>query len=298
MNVTLVILAAGIGTRYGSGVKQLAAVGPGGELIIDYSIYDALEAGFNKVIFIIRRDIYEDFRTAIGHRMEKQFQKRNVKWEYVFQELVHPPEGRTKPWGTGQAILSCKEVLHEPFAVINADDYYGKDAYRQAYQFLTAPKVDRSGRYGMVGYLLGNTLSDSGGVTRGICCLDSNGELSGIAETKNIVKTGDVASVKGGKTLPLDSRVSMNFWLFPPSFLERLETGFARFCAELKEPLDEEYLLPTIVDSHLHEGSCSVEVLISRDKWFGITYADDKPAVMDAFRDLHKAGRYSVSLWE
>lgn len=298
MNVTLVILAAGIGTRYGGGVKQLAAVGPGGELIIDYSIHDALDAGFNKVVFIIRRDIYEDFREVIGCRMEAQFQQRNVKWEYVFQEMVQPPAGRTKPWGTGQAILSCKSVIHEPFAVINADDYYGKEAYHQAYRFLTASNAEAPGRYGMVGYLLGNTLSDNGGVTRGICELDSNEKLSSITETRNIVKTGTGASVKGGRTLSLNSLVSMNFWMFPPSFLGRLETGFAQFLAELEEPLTEEYLLPNIVDRHLHEGSCSVEVLISEDKWFGITYAEDKTAVMDAFHDLHDAGRYSVPLWK
>lgn len=298
MNVTLVILAAGIGSRYGGGVKQLAAVGPNGELIIDYSIHDALEAGFNKVIFIIRRDIYEDFRDVIGRRMEEQFQKKNVKWEYVFQELVNPPNGRAKPWGTGQAVLSCKEVLHEPFAVINADDYYGKDAYRQAYQFLTSSDAELPGRYGMVGYLLGNTLSDSGGVTRGICSLDLDGRLIGIAETKNIVKTDGGASVKDGEALSLDSLVSMNFWLFPASFLERLDTGFVQFREELKEPLTEEYLLPLIVDRHLREGLCSVEVLTSEDRWFGITYAEDKQAVMDAFYNLHKAGRYTVPLWE
>lgn len=298
MDVTLVILAAGIGTRYGCGVKQLAAVGPGGELIIDYSTHDALEAGFNKVVFIIRRDIYKDFREVIGRRMEEQFQKRNVTWKYVFQELENPPDGRTKPWGTGQAVLSCKEVLHEPFAVINADDYYGRDAYRQAYLFLTSPEAETPGRYGMVGYLLGNTLSDSGGVTRGICSLDSDGKLIGITETRNIVKTDVGASARGRDELSLDSLVSMNFWLFPASFLEQLETGFARFREELKEPLTEEYLLPIIVDGHLREGSCTVEILTSEDSWFGITYAEDKQAVMDAFHALHENGWYRTPLWE
>lgn len=189
-------------------------------------------------------------------------------------------------------------MLHEPFAVINADDYYGKDAYRQAYRFLTAPDADMPGRYGMVGYLLGNTLSDSGGVTRGICCLDESGKLAGIAETKNIVKTAQGAAVKDGDALELNTLVSMNFWLFPASFVEGLETGFAQFQAQLKEPLTEEYLLPIIVDGQLCEGACSVEVLAAVDSWFGITYAEDKHTVTDAFRALYEAGAYTVPLWE
>ena len=211
MKTTLVILAAGIGSRYGNGVKQLAQVGPNGELIIDYSIHDAIAAGFNKIVFIIRKDIEADFREVIGDRIEKNCAPLGVEIKYAFQSLT---EGRVKPWGTGQAVLACKGLLEEPFAVINADDYYGKDGFLKAAAFL------KTGRYGLVGYVLKNTLSDNGSVTRGICTV-KDGKLVGIDETRNIVKTATGAE-SNGRSLPLDALVSMNFWCFPEQFMRVL----------------------------------------------------------------------------
>ena len=218
MKKTLVILAAGIGSRYGGGVKQLAPVGPNGEIIIDYSIHDAIKAGFNKIIFIIRHDIEADFRAVIGDRIEALCEPLGVEVCYAFQELsdvpIKVPEGRTKPWGTGHAVLCCRDLISEPFAVINADDYYGKDGFVKAAEFL------EQGTYGMIAYVLKNTLSDNGGVTRGLCNV-IGGRLIGIDETKNIVKTpkgirvGDVALAPG-------MLVSMNFWCLPASFLHVL----------------------------------------------------------------------------
>lgn len=232
MNKTLAILAAGIGSRFGGGIKQLEPVGPHEEIIIDYSIHDAIAAGFNKIIFIIRRDIEADFKRIIGERIEKVCAPLGVKICYAFQELsdipISLPEGRTKPWGTGHAILACKGLINEPFAVINADDYYGKDGFRKAAAFL------QKGRYGLVGYILKNTLSDNGGVTRGICNV-KDGRLVGIDETKNIVKTNGGAAANG-QALPLDALVSMNFWCFPSSFLPVLESGFTLFLADMEDP--------------------------------------------------------------
>lgn len=300
MDITLVVLAAGIGSRYGAGVKQLESVGPQGEIIMDYSIHDAVEAGFNKVVFIINRKIEADFREAIGQRMEERFRALDVKWAYAFQELVDPPAGRAKPWGTGQAVLSCRGLLNEPFAVINADDYYGKSAFRMAYDFLAAWKPGEPERCGMVGYVLKNTLSDSGGVTRGICTADEVGELIRIEETRNIVKTTAGAAVMtedGQRALDIESLVSMNFWMLPPSFLERLEEGFPRFRANMADPLRDEYLLPVIVDELLKSGRAKVSVLPTEDSWFGITYKEDLPSVVEEFKKLYTRGVYGVPLY-
>ena len=299
MDISLVVLAAGIGSRFG-GVKQLEAVGPEGEVIIDYSIHDAIAAGFNKIVFILRHEIFEDFMEVLGNRMEAQFKRLGVKWEYVFQELVDPPEGRTKPWGTGQALLACRGVLSEPFAVINSDDYYGRDAYKQAYGFLSACRPEEPRRYGMVGFVLKNTLSDVGGVTRGVCVTDGAGCLTGIDETHDIIKTPDGAGVRtdgGIRPIDVESLVSMNLWMLTPEFVELLADGFAAFRERMKNPLKDEYLLPDIIDRLLHSGGASVKVLQSGDRWFGVTYREDMPQVKAAIEALYAAGVYQPKLY-
>ena len=303
MKTALVVLAAGIGSRYGGGIKQLEAVGPGGELIIDYSIHDAIEAGFDKVVFIIRKDLEEDFRRIIGDRIAKK-----TEVVYAFQEIDSLPEGyacpkeRTKPWGTSQALMCAKDAIAEPFAVINADDYYGKSAFRTIHEYLVSntPKTeDGRENMAMVSFILGNTLSDNGGVTRGICRQDADGDLIGIDETKNIIRTKDGAGVeKDGKVaaVPLDSLVSMNFWGFYPSFLKTLEDGFPAFYESAGDLLKAEYLLPTSVDSLIKNGSAAVKVLTSEDRWFGVTYHEDKQSVRDAFAELIRQGVYESPL--
>lgn len=300
----LVIMAAGIGSRFGGGIKQLAPVGPGGEIIMDYSIYDALEAGFDKIVFVIRKDIEKDFKEVIGNRIEKQ-----ADVDYVYQELDDIPgkyqekfSGRTKPWGTGQAILCCKDVVDTPFLVINADDYYGKSAFREAYNYLT--RIPDTGKIQicMVGFVLKNTLSDNGGVTRGLCKVDEHGMLTGITETHNIEKDGDRAVIREAdkvKALDADTPVSMNMWGLTPAFFEILESGFERFLNDTPaEDLKAEYLLPTIIGDLLMEGKVSVKVLKSEDQWFGVTYKEDREAVMNAVRNLVENGVYPSSLYK
>ena len=301
---TLVVMAAGIGSRFGKGIKQLEPVGPGGEIIMDYSVHDALEAGFDKVVFIIRKDLEKDFREIIGKRME---QKTEVA--YVFQELddlpagFAKPEGRTKPWGTGQAILCCKGVVKEPFAVINADDYYGKEPYVKLHEYLTADHPADGGVQPicMAGFRLGNTLSDNGGVTRGVCGMDDQNRLTGIRETSNIVKTPEGAAVAGenGMTpIDVDSRVSMNMWGLQPEFIDLLEKGFVEFLAKM-EPgdLKKEYLLPVFIDELLQNGRAVVQVLDTKESWFGVTYQEDKAAVVQAIRRLVDVGIYGENLY-
>ena len=291
MKKTLVILAAGIGSRYGGGIKQLEHVGPNGEIIIDYSIHDAIKAGFNKIVFIIRHAIEADFREVIGDRIEALCRPLGVEVCYAFQEMenapIPVPEGRAKPWGTGHAVLCCKSQIHEPFAVINADDYYGKDGFVKAAAFL------ERGQYGLIGYILKNTLSDNGGVTRGLCSV-SDGHLIGIDETKNIVKTQQGAS-SGDTALDPDTIVSMNFWCLPASFPDILERGFPEFLKNMKDPLKDEYLLPTIVDGLLKSGT-PVSVLSTDDAWFGVTYKEDKASVVESFKKLYAAGVYAPEL--
>ena len=301
--VTLVVMAAGIGSRFGGGIKQLEAVGPNGEIIMDYSIHDALEAGFNKVVFVIRKDLEKDFKEIIGRRMEKL-----VEVEYAYQELNDIPErfqkkteGRKKPWGTGQAILCCKDVVDEPFLVINADDYYGKEAYREAYAYLTGRKDDNAYEACMVGFVLKNTLSDNGGVTRGVCKVDEHRMLSEIVETSNIVKTAEGAAVQtedGVVPIDVESEVSMNMWGLSPKFFEVLDKGFDEFLEKLDpENLKGEYLLPTIIGDLLKEGKMRVEVRKSHDEWFGVTYKEDKPDVVAAIQKLIKDGVYPEKLF-
>ncbi len=301
---TLVIMAAGIGSRFGGGIKQLEPVGPNGEIIMDYSIYDALEAGFNKVVFVIRKDLEKDFKEIIGHRIEKL-----VEVEYAYQEREDIPEPyktnyaeRTKPWGTGQAILCCKDVVREPFLVINADDYYGKEAYVEAYRYLTGEtqKSDKV-QISMVGFVLENTLSDNGGVTRGICRVNEDGMLTDVIETSNIIKTEAGAAVQTEEgDLPVDvkSLVSMNMWGLKPEFFDVLEDGFVGFLeANSANFLKAEYLLPTIIGGLLRDNKAVVTVLQSNDKWFGVTYKEDKEAVVASVRQLIDAGVYPNKLF-
>ena len=304
---TLVIMAAGIGSRFGGGIKQLTSFGPNGEIIMDYSIYDAIEAGFNKVVFVIRKELELDFKEIVGKRIEKI-----VEVEYAFQELrdipqgIAFPEGRTKPWGTGQAILACKGLVQEPFAVINADDYYGKEAFQLVHDYLVNVDQEKKDHFSfcMAGFVLKNTLSDNGGVTRGICLTDESQNLTGVKETRNIVKTPEGAAVleEDGslRALDADYLVSMNFWGFTPDFIDELETGFEKFLGELTEDnsLKAEYLLPTIVDQLLRENRVDLTVLKSRDKWFGVTYREDVPLVIADFKKLLEEGVYPPELWK
>lgn len=305
MDTALVIMAAGIGSRFGGGIKQLEPVGPGGEIIMDYSIHDALEAGFNKVVFIIRHDIEEDFVRIIGDRI-----KKICPVEYAFQEINNlpegftVPEGRTKPWGTGQAILACKDIVKEPFVIINADDYYGKEAFVKVHDFLVN-NTDKDGTmdFCMAGFILKNTLSDNGGVTRGICIVDDKGCLTGVEETYNIVKTATGAAVQNddGSLAPVDpmAHVSMNMWGVTPEIFDVLEKGFPEFLkAGGADNLKGEYLLPTIIDGLIKSGKADVSVLESRDRWFGVTYKEDKESVASAFRQLIADGVYSEKLYD
>ena len=297
---TLVVMAAGIGSRFGGGIKQLEPVGPNGEIIMDYSIKDAMAAGFDKVVFVIRKDLEKDFKEIIGDRIGKI-----VDVAYAYQELGDIPEEfretfkeRTKPWGTGQAILCCKDVVKEPFLVINADDYYGKQAYVEAYKELTGPQTAVPGKLNvsMVGFVLKNTLSENGGVTRGVCKVDENHMLKEIVETKNIVKAGEgakVVSENGEREIDINSPVSMNMWGLYPDFFDVLEKGFKEFLAGLNATeRKEEYLLPTIIGGLLEEQKVQVKVLESKDKWFGVTYKEDKESVVEAIKALVNAGEY------
>jgi len=301
MKTSLVVMAAGIGSRFGKGIKQLEPVGPGGEIIMDYSIHDALEAGFDRVVFIIRRDLEEDFRAIIGNRIEKI-----CPVAYAFQEKENLPDGftcppdRKKPWGTGQAVLSCKGIVNEPFLVINADDYYGKEGFCLAHDFLVK-NAGKGNAFCMAGFILKNTLSDNGSVTRGICRVSDSGLLEGVVETGGLVKDGDGAAteVNGVRTpVDADSIVSMNMWALTPEFFDELERGFKTFLAGLKpEDLKAEYLLPAVIDGMIQKGTATVEVLTTRDRWFGVTYHEDKDAVVESFRALHEAGVYTEPLY-
>ncbi len=300
-DTTLVIMAAGMGSRYG-GIKQLEPVGPNGEIIMDYSIYDALNAGFNKIVFIIRKDLEKDFREVIGNRIEKI-----ARVEYVFQELDDLPDGytkpaeRTKPWGTGQAVLCCRKAVNENFAVINADDYYGKEAFSLIYNFLNDSSY-KANQYCMAGFILGNTLSDNGAVTRGICKVNEDGMLSDVVETSGIEPAGDHARAidNNGNSIILDlnSVVSMNMWGFKPGLFEYLDKGFTEFLAGLKQDdIKKEYLLPTVVGDLVKSERVQVSVLKSNDRWFGVTYKEDKDVVVASIRALIDKGEYPAKLY-
>ena len=300
----LVIMAAGMGSRYG-GLKQLDPVDNDGHIIMDFSMYDAKRAGFEKVVFIIKHEIEDEFKEHVGKRMEKYM---DVAYAYQnidnIPEGYEVPEGRVKPWGTAHAVYSCMDEIDGPFAVINADDYYGRSAFEELYRFLTTHHDDEKYRYAMVGYQLGNTLTDNGSVARGICVTDENGYLQEIAERTKIVKTEDGAAYTedDGKTwipVGLKTPVSMNMWAFSPSIINELQNAVDRFFAEEveKNPLKSECFLPIEVDKLLKAGKATVEVLHSADKWFGVTYKEDKPFVMESIQKLKDAGVYPDVLW-
>ncbi len=302
----LVIMAAGIGSRFGGGIKQLEPMGPGGEIIMDYSIHDALEAGFNKILFIIRKDLEQDFREIIGRRIEKI-----APVEYVYQELDRlpegytVPEGRKKPWGTGHAVLMVKDLVKEPFMVINADDYYGKEGFRKLHDYMVRDMDTQSDVYEicMGGFILANTLSENGTVTRGVCQMNPDGTLKSVEETYGIqVKDGrlEASNVDGSPVqVSLDQHVSMNMWGLPPRFLDELEKDFPRFLDNIREgDLKAEYLLPTIIGNLVKAGRARVRVLETRDKWFGVTYREDKEAVVAAIRRLIADGVYKEHLYD
>ena len=304
-NTALVIMAAGIGSRFGGGIKQLEPVGPNGEIIMDYSIHDAMEAGFNKVIFIIRRDLEKDFKEIIGHRIEKL-----LPVEYAYQELEDLPAGyevtpgRTKPWGTGQAVLSVKGMVDGPFLVINADDYYGREGFRRIHEYMAEHMDSQSEIYDicMGGFVLSNTLSDNGTVTRGVCQVDEEGYLTNVTETYNIQMKEDGlhATDESGApvTISPSQPVSMNMWGLPASFVQELEKGFPVFLDNLKEgDIKSEYLLPKIINNLVQNKKARVTVLDTPDKWFGVTYREDKQAVADAIRGLIQSGVYKEKLF-
>ncbi|MFW5675916.1 MAG: nucleotidyltransferase family protein [Acetivibrio ethanolgignens] len=301
----LVIMAAGMGSRYG-GLKQIDPIDKDGHIIIDFSIYDAIQAGFEELVFIIKKENEADFREVIGDRMEKK-----VKVTYVYQDLhnlpdgYEMPEGRVKPYGTGHAIMSCIGAVDGPFAVINADDYYGAKAFQLIYDYLLSHPDDEKYRYTMVGYILENTLTDNGHVARGVCMTDEKGYLVGINERTHIEKrNGDAEYTEDdGATwveIPEHSTVSMNMWGFNESILEELKERFPAFLdANMQtNPLKCEYFLPTVVGELLSEEKATVEVLKSEDRWYGVTYKEDKETVMQAIQKLKDAGLYPQKLWE
>ena len=302
MKTTMLIMAAGIGSRFGGGIKQLAPIDDSGHIIMDYSIHDAIEAGFNKVVFIIRRDIEKDFKEVIDDRIEAVCRAHDVEVGYAFQALDDipegnaVPEGRTKPWGTGQAVLAAKDIVKEPFVGLNADDYYGKEGFRKIHDFLVSVHGDNS--FCMAGFLLKNTLSENGGVTRGICRVDENGDLTDVIETPNIVKTAEGAEVNG-TPVDVSSNVSMNMWGLTPGFIRTLEDGFETFFKESvpENPLKAEYLLPIFIGQLLREGKITVKALESKDRWFGVTYAEDRPLVVESFKELIDSGVYKKDLY-
>ena len=268
MKTALLIMAAGIGSRFGTGIKQLEPVDDSNHIIMDYSIHDAIEAGFNHIVFIIRKDIEEEFKEVIGNRIAKICEKYDVTVDYAFQDINDIPgtlpEGRTKPWGTGQAVLAAKNILDTPFIVINADDYYGKEGFKAVHEYLV-----NGGKSCMAGFVLKNTLSDNGGVTRGICKMDTENNLTEVVETGNIIKTENGAEADG-VIIDTDSLVSMNMWGLTSDFLEVLEEGFKEFFEKevVKNPLKAEYLIPTFIGELLEQGKISVKVLRSNDTWY------------------------------
>lgn len=290
-------MAAGIGSRFGGGIKQLEPVDTQNHIIMDYSVHDAIEAGFNHVIFIIRKDIEEDFKNAIGNRIADICARFDVKVDYAFQDIRdipgELPEGRTKPWGTGQAVLAAKDLIDAPFIVINADDYYGKEGFRAVHEYLV-----EGGTSCMAGFVLKNTLSDNGAVTRGVCKMDADSNLTEVAETKNIVKTADGAQADGVK-LDMNSLVSMNMWGLTPDFVDTLEAGFKEFFEREvpQNPLKSEYLIPIYIGELLAEGRMAVKVLRTNDTWYGMTYKEDVAAVRESFKKMLADGTYKEDLF-
>ncbi|MDD5832296.1 MAG: sugar phosphate nucleotidyltransferase [Clostridiales bacterium] len=307
-DTALVIMAAGIGSRFGGGIKQLEPVGLNGEIIMDFSIHDAIEAGFNKIVFIIRHDIEEVFREVIGNRIEKLCAELGVSVSYAFQDMNAVPEGvtvpggRRKPWGTGQAILSCKGIVDCPFIVINADDYYGKKGFKKVHDYLEASEDPSD--YCMAGFVIKNTLSDNGAVTRGVCRMNAEGYLTDVDETSNIIKVlgnaeGDFGVEADGIGIDPESLVSMNMWGLKPELIDLLEDGFKEFFAVTPADRIEkaEFLLPMFIDGLIKSGRAAVKVLDTDDRWFGVTYKEDKPVVVESIRRLISEGVYREDLF-
>lgn len=300
---TLVIMAAGMGSRYG-GLKQIDPIDSHGNKIIDFSIYDAVRAGFKKVIFIIKKENLEDFKTCIGDIV-----KDHIEVEYVFQELTNipegfsVPEGRVKPWGTAHAVLSCINSVDGPFAVINADDFYGKEAFEKIHDYLVTTQDDEKYRYAMVGYKLINTLTENGSVSRGVCSIDENSFLTDIEEKIKIIKTINGAAYTDNDEdyieIAKDTIVSMNMWGFTKSFLSELRDAFKKFMENDvdKNPMKAECYLPFVVDDLIKADKATVMVLTSSDKWFGVTYKEDKPFVVESIQALKDNGVYPEELW-
>ena len=304
MDITLIIMAAGIGSRFGTGIKQLAKMAPNGEIIMDFSIYDAKEAGFTKVVFVIRKAIEAEFKEVIGDRLSKV-----MPVEYVYQELedlpggYQVPEGRVKPWGTGQAILACKDVVKEPFVIINADDYYGKEAFVKLHDFLVSGNADKDKiNLAMAGFSLKNTLSENGTVTRGICVADKDGYLEKVIETTGIQSANGKIQCDNeevSRWVTLDTMVSMNMWAGYPDFLQYIDEGFSGFLDKLNDnPQKKEYLLPNIVAELLEKRAASVKVLGTSDRWIGITYKEDIEPAQKGFSLMIEKDLYPVNLWK
>ena len=304
METTLIIMAAGIGSRFGTGIKQLAKMAPNGEIIMDFSIYDAKEAGFTKVVFVIRKAIEAEFKEVIGDRLSKV-----MPVEYVYQELedlpggYQVPEGRVKPWGTGQAILACKDVVKEPFVIINADDYYGKEAFVKLHDFLVSGNADKDKiNLAMAGFSLKNTLSENGTVTRGICVADKDGYLEKVIETTGIQSANGKIQCDNeevSRWVTLDTMVSMNMWAGYPDFLQYIDEGFSGFLDKLNDnPQKKEYLLPNIVAELLEKRAASVKVLGTSDRWIGITYKEDIEPAQKGFSLMKEKDLYPVNLWK
>ena len=301
-DITLVILAAGMGSRFG-GLKQIEPMGPNGEFIIDYSVYDAIKAGFNKIVFLIKRENYDLFKETIGARVEPY-----IKTEYAFQELNNLPLGytlpsdRVKPLGTAHAVLCCREKVHENFAMINSDDFYGRDAFIKAYEYLS--KVDESSsEYGMVGYKVANTLTENGSVKRGVCNVDSNGYLTNLTESKvERVNNEIIASPLDGSkafTVKDDDTVSMNFLLFTPSIFNYIEGGFPEFFENNKDNLlTAEYLIPDVLSNLIKNNKASTKVIPTSANWYGVTYKEDTPGVKKAIQNLVDNHEYNDNLWD
>ena len=304
MNTTIIIMAAGIGSRFGTGIKQLAKMAPNGEIIMDFSIYDAKAAGFTKVVFVIRKAIEAEFKEVIGNRLSKV-----MPVEYVYQELENLPDGyevpagRVKPWGTGQAILACKSGVKEPFVIINADDYYGKEAFIKLHDFLISENENKEKmNLAMAGFSLKNTLSENGTVTRGVCVADANGYLEKVIETTGIqIVDGKIQcdNAEVSKWITSDTMVSMNMWAGYPDFLQYIDEGFTRFLDTLGEnPEKKEYLLPNIVAELLEKNLASVKVLNTSDRWIGITYKEDIEPAQEKFHLMIEDGTYPKELWK
>ncbi|MDA0322192.1 MAG: sugar phosphate nucleotidyltransferase [Verrucomicrobia bacterium] len=295
MSKSLVVLAAGIGSRYG-GLKQMDPMGPSGEFIIDYSVFDAMRAGFDKAVFVIRRDIEEDFRATIGKRIEDRIDTR-----YVFQELsdlpdgFDIPDGRSKPWGTSHAILAATDGVREPFAVVNGDDFYGRESYETLGAFLDQ-SADNASAYAMVGFTLRGTLSDHGTVTRGICHMAAGDLLESVIETSALERDGDGARTPDGAYTG-DELASMNMWGFKPSLFSHLQSAFLEFLRSSGNELKSECLIPAVVDALVQNSDVSVRVLPTSSPWFGVTNPDDKPKVVAAIQRLIDQGEYPGSLW-